>query len=193
MNSDLRDVHAHDLDSFEHSVVADDILARLEVPPGSCRAHTNSPPPVIEVTVPSGLPELLLVMESGAHPAPVVRIDELPGALPLEVGVVQLFIPIQDVQVLRQFLRRGELIHVDVGTTRSTHLVVFRTGTHHNRQDLSVQSVDEKLLGDVVLAVGVLERQIELVVVVEDLEALVRRTPGALEVATRPIDINLIM
>lgn len=80
---------------------------------------------------------------------------------------------------------------MDIGSSRSTHLVVLWPGAHDDGQDPSVQRIHEELLRDVVLAVGVLERQIELIVVVQDLEALVRCAAGALEVATRSIDVNL--
>jgi len=197
MTCDLRKAHAHDLDRIEDldsviAGVADNILARLEVPPGSRRADSGSPPPVVEIRVPPGFPQLLLVVERGAHPAPVVRVDELPGALPLEVRVVQLVVAIQDAQILRQLLGRGELVYVDVRPPWGTHLVILRPGPHHDGQNPSVQRIYEELLCDVVLAVGVLERQVELVVVVQDLKALVRRAPRALEVATSPIDVNLL-
>ena len=55
----------------------------------------------------------------------------------------------------------------------------------------SPESVDVELLGDVVLAVGVLKGEVELVVLVEHVEAVARLGAGALLCAARAIDINL--
>jgi hypothetical protein len=49
---------------------------------------------------------------------------------------------------------------------RGAVLVVLWPSAHHDRQDIAGQRVHEELLRDVVLAVGVLERQVEFVITV---------------------------
>jgi len=71
-----------------------------------------------------------------AHSAPKVRIDELAGALPAEVRVVQLVVAVQPVQVLGELPRRLELVHVDVRPVRRAARVIGRMGAHHDGQDV---------------------------------------------------------
>lgn len=130
-------------------------------------------------------------MQHGAHAAPVVGVDELTGALPFKVGIVQLVVLVQNVQIVGQLLVRRELVHMYVGTVWRRIHIVLRPGAHNDGQNISAQRIHEKLLRNVVLAVGVLKRQIELVVVVQDIEAFERGAPRTFVVATRSVDINL--
>ena len=56
---------------------------------------------------------------------------------------------------------------------------------------LSPEAVDVELFSDVVLAVGVFESQVELVVLVQHVEAAVGLRSGALFRSTTAININL--
>lgn len=130
-------------------------------------------------------------MQHRAHTTPIVCVDELTGALPLEVRVVQLVVLVEYVQIVGQFLVRRELIDMDVRTIGSRIHVILRPGAHDDRQYIAAECVNEEFLRYIVLAVGVLERQIELVVVVKNVEALVGSAARTLEGAARTVDINL--
>lgn len=104
------------------------------LPPRPPRAGARAPPPV--VYVPVGLVGEVIVQHS-TKSAEEIRVDELPGALPPEVGVVEVVICVQTVQVRSQFLRRLEFIHVDVGAVRRSARIVFGPGSHYNRQDIA--------------------------------------------------------
>ena len=68
--------------------------------------------------------------------------------------------------------------------------IILRTWTHNDGQDVVVKPVGEELLSDVILAVGVLKGQIELVVIFQHIKAVALRLPTG-EVATLAIDIHL--
>lgn len=131
-------------------------------------------------------------MQCRADAAPVIRVDKLTRALPLEVRVIQLVILIEYVQILRQLFGRSKLIHMYVRTTWRTHLVVLGSCAHHNGQHLATQRIYEELLRYVVPAIGVLECQIELVVVIEYIEAFVCRAARTLVVAAGTIYVHLV-
>lgn len=180
------------LDDSPYSIVANNILARLEVPPWSRRADTDTTPPFINIVIPRWLAQLFLVVQCRADAAPVIRVDKLTRALPLEVRVIQLVILIENVQILGQLFGRSELIHMYVRTTWRTHLVVLGSCAHYNGQHLTTQRINEELLRYVVPAIGVLECQIELVVVIEYIEAFVRRAARTLVVAAGAIYVHLV-
>ncbi len=71
-----------------------------------------------------------LVVQHGAHPAHELGVDELPRALPPEVGVVLVIVGVQLPQVLGQLLGAGEVVHVDVRVLGRRPLVVLRPGAH---------------------------------------------------------------
>jgi len=71
-------------------------------------------------------------MQHGTYPAPEIRIDELAGALPTKVRVVQVIVAVQPMQILGELLRRLEFVHVDVGTVRRAARVIRRMGAHHD-------------------------------------------------------------
>lgn len=131
-------------------------------------------------------------MQRRADPAPVVRVDELTGALPLEVRVVQLVVLVEYVQILGQLFGRGKLIDVYVGTTWRTHLIVLGPSAHYYRQYLAIQRIHKELLSYVIPAIGVFECQVELVVVVEYIEAFVSGAPRTFVIATGAINVHLI-
>lgn len=100
--------------------------------PRAGRADTLASPPLVHVLVILG--RTVVVVQHRADPAPEVRVDELAGALPAEVRVVQLVVAVQPVQVLGELLRRLELVHVDVGTIRRAARVIRGMGAHHDGQ-----------------------------------------------------------
>lgn len=166
--------------------------SRVLCPPRPLCTDAWSVPPLVDVRVPlAGRPDRVPVVQHGTDATPEVRVDELPRALPLEVAVVQVVVLVQHMQVLGQLLGRRELVHVDVGLVGRHRSIVLGRRTHHNGQHIPVQRVDEELLRDVVPAVGVLERQVELVVRVQDLEALARLGARAMERATVAVDVDL--
>lgn len=166
------------------------VLRACEVvlPPRVGRAHALPSPPLVHVFVILGR---TVVVQHRAHPAPEVRVDELAGPLPAEVRVVQLVVAVQPMQILGELLRRLELVHVDVGTVWRAVRVIRRMGAHHDRQDVVPESINEELLRDVVFAVGILEREIEFVVLVEHVEARLRLRARAAQAAARTVNVHL--
>lgn len=162
------------------------VLALLA--PGPRRADAGAPPPRVHVPVRLG-PDV--VVQQRAQPAEEVRVYELAGALPPEVAVVHLVVLVQLVEVRGQRLGRLEVVHVDVRVLRRGAGVVLGLGAHRDGDYVAPQPVDEELLRDVVLAVGVLEGEVELVVLVQQAEALLRLVAKALELAARPVDVHL--
>ena len=73
-------------------------------------------------------------MQHGAHSAEEERVDELPRAFPLEVGVVEVVVAVELVKEVGQVLRRFEVVDVKVGVLRRGPFVVVRMGSHHDRQ-----------------------------------------------------------
>ena len=59
----------------------------------------------------------------------------------------------------------------------------------HDRDDILIQDLEE-LLRDVVRAHGILERQVELVLLAEKVQAVVLIILGAVEVSTVTIDVD---
>lgn len=78
-----------------------------------------------------------------------------------------------------------------VRTAWRAHLVVLGPGAHYNRQYFAAQCIHKELLGYVIPAIGILERQIELVVVIEYIEAFVGGTAWALVIAASAVDVHL--
>lgn len=130
-------------------------------------------------------------MQHGADATPEKRIDEFTGALPFEVRIVQFIVLVENVQIVGQLLGGRELIDVNVRAIRCRRCVVFGSGAHHNGQYIAIESVDEEFLGYVVFAVGVLEGQIEFVLVIQDLEAFAGRAAGTLVRAARSVNVHL--
>lgn len=147
--------------------------------------HTRSTPPIVNVLV---MPSSRRSVQHSAQSTPEVRINKLPGALPPEVRVIQFIVTVQSVQVRGQLGGVRELVHVDVRPLRGAALVVLRPRAHDHGQHVLRQPVHVELLRDVVAAVGVLEREVELVLAVQDLEALpvgaraLERAAGAVDV-----------
>lgn len=102
-------------------------------PPRAGRADALASPPLVHVLVGFRRP---VVVQHRAHAAPEERVDELAGALPPEVRVVQLVVAVETVEVRGQLLRRLELVHVDVRAVRRATGVVRRVRAHHDRQDV---------------------------------------------------------
>lgn len=101
--------------------------------PRSSRANVGSTPPLVEVlVVPWFSFRLVRVVRHGAETAEKVRVDKLTGPLPLKVLVVQLIILVEEVQILGEFLRGGEVIHVNVRFIRGDAFVIIRMSTHHD-------------------------------------------------------------
>ena len=114
---------------------------------------------------PLAWPVLLVEVQHGAQPAEELGVHPFPLGLPLEKLVVHDVVPVQHLQVLCKPRRAFELIHMEERVRGSHCHIILRTWTHYDGQDVVVKSVGEELLGDVILAVGVLKGQVELVVV----------------------------
>ena len=90
-------------------------------------------------------------------------------------------------QVVDQVLDCKKVCHIDVRVRRGNSAHVG--SCEHHRDDILVQD-HEELLRDVVHADGVLERQVELVLLAEKVQAVVLIILGAIEVSTVAIDVN---
>jgi len=164
-----------------------------QLAPRSAYAVVASSPPVVEIGVVPRLHFGRLVQHS-AQPTKEVSIDEMTRLLPLKVLIVEGVVLIEQVQVLGQLFGAGEVVYVDERVLRRVLLVVATWRPHHNGHHIRSQSVDVELFGDVIATVGVLESQIELVVLGEDIEAVVtavaRTALGT--AATVDVDIDVV-
>lgn len=172
-------------------VIVHNIFSCLIVAPRAVGADACSTPPIVHVVIPSLLRHRGLVVQHGAHAAPEKRIDEFAGTLPFEIRIVQLIVSIQHMQIFGQLLRWRKFIHMNIRSIRCTVFIVLRPGAHHNRQYVSAQCIHIELFGDVILAVGILERQIEFVVVVENVEAFMRCAARTFERAAWAVNVDL--
>ena len=75
-------------------------------------------------------------MQHGAQPTEEIYVDELAGAFPSEVGVVQIVIFVQAMEICGKFCRRIKLFYVDVRVVRSAVCVIFWSCAHHNGQNV---------------------------------------------------------
>ena len=146
-----------------------------------------SGPPSIR---PLAWPVLLVEVQHGAQPAEELGVHPFPLGLPLEELVVHDVVPVQHLQVLCKPRRAFELIHMEERVRGSHCHIILRTWTHYDGQDVVVKPVGEELLSDVILAVGVLKGQVELVVVFQHSKAVVLPLMAG-QVATLAIDIHL--
>ena len=101
--------------------------------------------------------------------------------------IIQLFSCFSPFQVSDQVLDCGEISHIDVRVRRSYFAHVG--SRKHDRDDILIQDLEE-LLRDVVRAHGILERQVELVLLAEKVQAVVLIILGAIEVSTVAIDVD---
>ena len=97
------------------------------------------------------------------------------------------FLVFSPFQVSDQVLDCGEISHIDVRVRRSYFAHVG--SRKHDRDDILIQDLKE-LLRDVIRAHGILERQVELVLLAEKVQAVVLIILGAIEVSTVAIDVD---
>jgi len=87
-------------------------------------------PPFLKVTVPHS--RFLLVVQHRAQPTPELRVDELPGAFPRKIFVVQLVGLVQTVKVLGEIFSGRKILDVDVRMWRSCAFIIFFSTSHYN-------------------------------------------------------------
>lgn len=150
-------------------------------------ARPSASPPRVHVSIDLGH---WWGVKHGANAAPEVSVDELARLFPSEVLVVQSIVSVEYHQIFGEFFWRGKVLDVDERVAGRTADVVFRPGTHHNRKDVPTESIDKKLLGDVVLAVRILKCQIELVLLVQHAEAPIGLRPGTSLASARAVDVH---
>ena len=97
------------------------------------------------------------------------------------------FLVFSPFQVSDQVLDCGEISHIDVRVRRSYFAHVG--SRKHDRDDILIQDLKE-LLRDVIRAHGILERQVELVLLAEKVQAVVLIIPGAKEVPAVAVDVD---
>ena len=136
-------------------------------------------------------PMLLVEVQEGAKPAEELGVHPLPLRLPLEELVVHVVVPVQHLQVLGKLGRAFEVVHMEEGVGWGHCSIIFRTWSHHDGQDVAAKTIGKELLSDVILAVGVLKGQVELVVVLQHLQAVTVLLLAG-EVPTLPIDVHLV-
>ena len=78
------------------------------------------------------------------EPTLMYRQQEAHTYLPLEVLVVLLVVLVELSQIFCQFLRRVEVVHVNVRLERGGFFIVFGSCTHHNWHQLLSVKVKEK-------------------------------------------------
>ena len=130
-------------------------------------------------------------MQHRADATEEFRVDEISEGLPSEVFIVEIVILVQDVEVLGQLPGTLETLHMNERFRRRHGLVVLDGRTHHDGQNIILERLQPELLCDVVRTVGILKRQIELVL--SQYIAAVRVVPGAVFSSTVPVDIDCDM
>lgn len=163
------------------------LLLAGQLSPRAADAVETAAPPIVEIVVMAPL-DFGRLVHHGAQSTEEVSIDETTRLLPLEILIVERLVLTEQVEVIGQFFGAVEVIHVDERVLRRVFLVVDARSSHHDGYHIGStnnmrietlhqnsthqcqiskdvpQSVDVELLGDVIAAVGVLEGQIELVV-----------------------------
>ena len=130
-------------------------------------------PPISPPTLwPLAWPKLLVEVEDGTKPAEEPGVHPFPLCLPLEKLVVLDLIPVQHLQVLCKLGRALELVYMEERVGWSHCSIILRTWPHYDGQDVVAKAVEEELLSDVILAVGVLKGQIELVVIFQHIKTV---------------------
>lgn len=81
------------------------------------------------------------IMHHGTNSAKEIRVDELTGALPPEVGIVLGGTLCQMLHVFGKLLWTGKVFHVDVGFFWTHGLVVLRMCTKHNRNHIIPKNI----------------------------------------------------
>ena len=118
----------------------------------------------------------------------LLSVSHLVEIFPPEVGGVQLVISVHLEEILGEVRDGLEVQSVDVGVGGSDLSVVCPAVGHW--QHLVLQHVEE-LLRDVVNTQGVLEGEVELVVLLEVEVALSLVGSGALQLATLAVDVHV--
>lgn len=108
------------------------------VSPRTADTGASASPPFVEVAMPPGRVMRRFVHHS-AQPAEEVGVDELAGTPPLEVLVIQRVVLVEQLKVVGQLFRGGEVVHVDERMLRCVFLVVLSRSTHHYRKNLRTE------------------------------------------------------
>lgn len=129
------------------------------------RTKTRLIPPSLQIAVRAlhARREVIIIMQKCTNSAHHFGINELAGAFPLEVVVVQMIVGVQNLQMVRQIFHRFVLIHVNVRAIWSPIFIVFWMGAHDHWDDLPVDQICVKFVGDIIATIGFLECQIEFV------------------------------
>ena len=130
----------------------------------------------------------------------------------LEILVIELLVLVQLVEEPGELGGPGELVHVEEGLGRGRAGVILQPRTHGYGQNIVAankeinlvifsahwevchvlpETINEELFRDVIFAVWVLKCQIELVLIIQELEASVGTGPGAPVGTAGPVNINI--
>lgn len=120
------------------SLIAHRFFARQKISPRAVRADSSAAPPLVNILIPLAPRHRHLVVQHRAHATPKKRIDELTGALPPKVRIIQLVVLVEHCQIFGQLLGRRKLIYVNVRSIWGCLHIILRPGAHHDRQNIPV-------------------------------------------------------
>ena len=130
-------------------------------------------------------------MQHRAEAAEEFGVDKISLLFPSKIFVVEIIIAVQNMEKLCKILRTLEAVHMNERFRRRHGLVVLDGRTHHDGQNIILERLQPELLCDVVRTVGILKRQIELVL--SQYIAAFRVVPGAVFSSTVSVDIDCNM
>ena len=81
-------------------------------------ANSGTSPPVIEATEYRMVTGVSCFVQHCAQPTPKLCVDEVAGALPEKVGVIEIVVLVEDLEIVGEVLWRFEVVDVDVRPRR---------------------------------------------------------------------------
>ena len=98
--------------------------------PRGVDASVGASPPLSDIGV--VFTRHLWIMEHRAQPTQKVSVDDLTGAFPLEIFVIQGVVIVQFMQIGGQLVWRREFVHVDVGFEGCASLIILWRCAHYD-------------------------------------------------------------
>ena len=108
--------------------------------------------------------------------------------LPSEIFIVQFVVFIEELEVSGEIFGGRKVVYVDEGVRRSNAFVFVFVCSHHDGQNVVFQGVVPEFLTDVLATIAVLEGNVELVFLLQHVQATL--SVVAFEVSAETVNIN---
>ena len=117
------------------------------LPPSSFGKNTGSlSPPFVYIRVPRDVACPISLVQHRTQATPKLGVQESAEVTPFKVAVVEVIVFVQLVEVLRQFTRRREIIHMDERAWWRHLLVVLLSRSHHHGYHIVSVNIQISLL-----------------------------------------------